>query len=149
MAYLLLGLRLLAAAVLYAFLIAVFGMLRRDLRAASTPGTAPQRSARLVAVDSQDPAIEIGTVFPLRPVTSIGRGPTNTISIHDDYASTRHALVSLRRGQWWLEDLASRNGTYLNGTAVAKPIVLAGGDVIAIGRTELRLECEDGPRAEG
>jgi hypothetical protein len=149
MEILLLALRLLAALALYAFLAAILAMLRRDLKAAPAPDGVVQRSARLVVLETGEQMIAAGTAFALRPVTSIGRGPANAISIADDYASTRHALVSLRGDQWWVEDLGSRNGTLLNSAAVEQPTVLAAGDIIVVGRTELRLECDDGSRTEG
>jgi pSer/pThr/pTyr-binding forkhead associated (FHA) protein len=51
-------------------------------------------------------------------------------------------LLTLREGQWWLEDQGSRNGTLLNGTRIAGPTVVSAGDVIGVGRTQLKLELE-------
>ena len=75
-------------------------------------------------------------------VTSIGRLPSNTITISDTYASSQHALVSWKEEQWWLEDRGSRNGTLLNETRIVDPTVVSAGDVIGIGHTKLRLELE-------
>jgi pSer/pThr/pTyr-binding forkhead associated (FHA) protein len=43
-------------------------------------------------------------------------------------------------GQWWIEDLASRNGTELNGIPVDEPLVVSYGDTIQLGRVATRLE---------
>jgi pSer/pThr/pTyr-binding forkhead associated (FHA) protein len=51
-------------------------------------------------------------------------------------------LLSWKEEQWWLEDQGSRNGTLLNGTRIVDPTVVSTGDVIGIGRTELKLELE-------
>ncbi|MER3459472.1 MAG: FHA domain-containing protein, partial [Chloroflexota bacterium] len=83
-----------------------------------------------------------GTVFPLQPVTSLGRAPTNTVALPDSYASGEHALLSLRGNQWWLEDLGSRNGTFLNGVLITEPVVASAGDIISIGRVQLKVELE-------
>jgi pSer/pThr/pTyr-binding forkhead associated (FHA) protein len=88
--------------------------------------------------EAQEPSI--GTVFPLRAVTSIGRSPNNTIIIPDTYASSQHALLTQREGQWWLEDRNSRNGTMLNGRRIDDPTVVSSGDVLGVGRTKLKLE---------
>ena len=148
MEILLLGLRIAAAAALYAFLAAVFGMLRRDLQSPQETGDADQRPARLVVVDTEDRVFEAGTSFVLQPVTSIGRGPDNTIPVPDSFASTRHALIARRGSQWWIEDQGSRNGTLLNGVPVGRPTVIAAGDIVSVGRTGFRLERADGPGAE-
>lgn len=79
-------------------------------------------------------------VFPLAPVTSIGRANTNSIVLEDDYVSSEHALLLLRGQQWWLEDLDSRNGTLLNGVRLTEATVVGAGDVIAIGNMQLRVE---------
>jgi pSer/pThr/pTyr-binding forkhead associated (FHA) protein len=140
---LLLVLRLLLAGLLYAFLGAILFMLWRDLRRATAPPETTALVGHLVVVETagdeaQEPAI--GTVFPLRPVTSIGRSPHNTIVITDTYASSQHALVTRREDLWWLEDQNSRNGTTLNGSRIANPTIVTPGDVIGVGRTRLRLE---------
>ena len=139
---LLLGLRILLTVLLYAFLAAVFVMLWRDLRQATTTREVARPSGHLVVLQTEEDALVVGTAFPLQPVTSIGRAPTNTIAIPEPYASAQHTLLTLREGQWWLEDQGSRNGTLLNGTRVTGPTVISAGDVIGVGRTQLKLELE-------
>ncbi len=140
---LLLVLRLVVAGLLYAFLGAVLLILWRDLRSAPAERRAARPQGRLVLLqgiaeeDNRPPA---GTTFPLQPVSSIGRSPRNTVVIPDSYASSRHALLTWREGQWWLEDQNSRNGTRLNGSPVAEATLVTAGDVIAIGHTRLKLE---------
>lgn len=82
-------------------------------------------------------------VFPLSPVTSIGRAMSNSIVLDDDYVSAEHALLILRGQQWWLEDLDSRNGTLLNGVRLTETTVVGPGDVIVIGNMQLRVEPSD------
>jgi hypothetical protein len=147
---LLLLLRLLLAAALYSFLGVVLHLLWRDLR---RPGedalVAPRRYGRLVVIavasedEGADETCKVGTTFPLQPVTSLGRAAINTITIPDAYASAEHALLVRRGGQWWLEDRDSRNGTTLNTVAINGPTVVSAGDVIGIGRVQLKLELVD------
>lgn len=139
----LLVLRLAVAASLYAFLIGLFIILWRDLRAAASESAARGRSyGRLVVIAADGTGLPEGTVFPLQPVTSLGRAPTNTVALPDSYASGEHALLSLRGNQWWLEDLGSRNGTFLNGVPITEPVVASAGDIISIGRVQLKVELE-------
>jgi pSer/pThr/pTyr-binding forkhead associated (FHA) protein len=139
---LLLILRLLLAILLYAFLATVLLMVWRDLRQATTTPKTSHRSGELVILQTTDEALETGTAFPLQPITSIGRAPSNTIIVSDTYASSQHALLTWREGQWWLEDQGSRNGTLLNDTRITVPTVVSAGDVIGIGRTQLKLELD-------
>jgi pSer/pThr/pTyr-binding forkhead associated (FHA) protein len=139
---LLLILRLLLAILLYAFLATVLVIVWRDLRQATTSPKISRRSGELVILQTTDEALEIGTAFPLQPITSIGRAPSNTIIISDTYASSQHALLTWRESQWWLEDQGSRNGTLLNDTHITTPTVVSAGDVIGIGRTQLKLELD-------
>ena len=142
---LLLALRLLLAALLYAFLGAVLWMLWRDLRSTTTESARARPRGYLVVTESVPAEAEAppaGERFPLQPVTSIGRSPGNTIVIVDTYASSEHALLAWREGQWWVADQDSRNGTLLNGKAVEAPTLVSPGDVIRIGQTRLRLEID-------
>jgi hypothetical protein len=140
---LLLILRLLLAGLLYVFLGAVLLILWRDLRKATAEREPAEPRGHLVVVEApsdEAPQLAIGTVLPLRTVTSIGRSPANTVVIPDTYASSQHALLAQREGQWWLEDRNSRNGTMLNGGRIEDPTVVSAGDIIGVGRTQLRLE---------
>ena len=69
---------------------------------------------------------------------SIGRALSNEIALPDDKVSRRHALINAQgQNEFWLVDLGSANGTYLNGRRVTQPILLRGGDQIEIGQFRL------------
>src|SRR5688500_4742251 len=101
-------------------LLALFIVLWRDFRAAAREAEATRRSyGRLVVMREMDGNYaRTGETHPLLPLTSLGRSPTNTIRVDDTFASGDHAVVTMRNGQWWLEDRNSRNGTTLNGVIV-------------------------------
>lgn len=139
----LLVLRVALAAVLYAFLLAGLWIVRRDLAAAAQAVAGRRRRyGRLVVVAGADGAIDPGASYPLLPITSLGRSPTNTVTLADDYASAEHALLMYRGGQWWLQDQGSRNGTTLNGTRIAEPVVVSAGDLVGVGRVQFKIELE-------
>lgn len=71
---------------------------------------------------------------------TIGRADDSAFVLNDDYASGNHARLVSRDGEWFLEDLDSRNGTFLNGQRVDAPEKLEPGMEIRIGRTTLRLQ---------
>ncbi len=81
-----------------------------------------------------------GTTLTLgeAPVT-IGRSPSSTLSLDDDYASTNHARLYQHEGQWVVEDLQSTNGTYLDRTKVLRPTLVPMGVPVRIGKTVLEL----------
>ncbi len=74
-----------------------------------------------------------GAEFVLDRELKLGRGPQNEVILPDRFASNNHARLYNRDGQYWLEDLGSKNGTYLNGNPLAETTVLANGDQIRIG----------------
>ena len=134
--------RILLTVLLYAFLIAVFVVLWRDLRAdQGAPSVVQERKARLVMLAGAD-GLQADQRFALQPFTTLGRNAASTIVVPDAFASAEHAIVSWRGGQWWLEDAGSRNGTRLNDEAITAPTVLCAGDVISIGQVKLKVEIE-------
>jgi hypothetical protein len=140
---LLLALRVLLALLLYAFLAGIFAILWRDLRQSTARREPARRAGRLIILESADEEkLAVGTTFPLQPITSLGRSPSNTVSVADTFASARHALLTWRDGQWWLEDQSSRNGTLLNDTRITGPTVISSGDIIGVGHVSLKLELE-------
>ncbi|HEC24042.1 MAG TPA: FHA domain-containing protein [Chloroflexi bacterium] len=135
--------RIAIALALYAFLGVLLALLWVDIRAASEySGEKPYPQARLIVIDCEEVPLEPGQEYILEPLTTLGRGPTNTIILPDSFASTVHAHIILQKGQWWLEDRESRNGTTINGVPVTEPVVLSGGDVIGIGRVKLEFRAE-------
>lgn len=139
----LLGLRLIAAVLMLAFVAALLLTIRRDLALASAQVEARrQRHGQLVVIEAEGVSVEPGTTYPLLPITSLGRAPANTVCLPDTFASSYNALLTLRSGRWWLEDRGSRNGTELNGQSLTGPTVVGAGDVIGVGRVALKLELD-------
>ncbi len=70
---------------------------------------------------------------------SVGRDPACDIILSDDIGvSRRHARLLLLPSAIKLEDLGSRNGTFVDGRLLAGPALLSGGEWIRVGDTELR-----------
>ena len=94
----------------------------------------------LVVLES--PAYDRGTTFEAGPVAlTLGRSGDNAVALpRDEFASGRHARVEAHRDGVWVFDLASTNGTYVNGERVDGRHRLKPGDIVRIGGTELRFE---------
>ena len=78
-------------------------------------------------------------------LASIGRADTNTVTIHDGKASKEHCRVERFGQRWKLVDLESKNGTRVNGHFRNKAW-LGHGDMIEIGKAEIRFGVEGGSR---
>lgn len=137
-------LRVASGLLLLALLGVILAYLWRDYQREASQVEAQRRTyGSLVAMrEVNGQLLKTGEIHPLLPITSLGRSPTNSVRIDDSFASSEHAVVILRGGQWWLEDRQSRNGTLLNDIPVTQPIVITHGDIISIGNLKLRLELE-------
>ncbi len=73
-----------------------------------------------------------------QPRLHIGRHRHNTIALPDPHVSGVHAVLQETDGDWWIEDLGSTNGTWLNGKRINTSILLPQ-DTLRIGGCTLRL----------
>lgn len=148
-------LRFLLLAVLWLFVLSVVGVVRSDLfgtRAARAEAAglaaagkrADRKAARrprgtprtVVVVDGPDAGMS--AALDVDPVV-FGRGVEATLDLSDDYVSTTHARLFPLDGRWYVEDLGSTNGTYLNRKKVQGPMVMKRGDKLQVGNTVMEL----------
>jgi hypothetical protein len=132
-------------AVIYLFLFLVLRATVRELHAAAhtmSTGEGFAGRMRLVVLEGSGPGLPAGASVVLQPLTTLGRGDENTIVIDDPHVSARHAELRFARGQWWLRDLGSSNGTEVNGNLVRAVVGVRAGDVIQCGRVRFRLASE-------
>lgn len=74
----------------------------------------------------------------------IGRAPNAELRVEDDGISRTHARIRAETGRAWVEDMGSRNGTFVNGAKITAPIELRDGDKIQVGRgTVIRFGFQD------
>src|SRR6266567_560343 len=80
-----------------------------------------------------------GAPVPLnKPTLVIGRNRDCDIALGCVTVSGRHSELSFRDGDWWVRDLGSKNGTWVNGTKCDEQRVVPN-DVLAIGRPRFTL----------
>lgn len=75
----------------------------------------------------------------------IGRDTNCDLSVMDEALSAHHARITYHHGQWWLEDLNSRNGTFLNREKLDTPAVMTTGDQFKCGNTlfDIRVDVDE------
>src|SRR4030042_2305048 len=135
-AIVLLVLRILLAGLLYGFLGLVIYTLLRDLK---------QQGELLAA--RQPPPLTLTSLMEAnahslhytQPEIILGREPKCDFPLDDQTISSQHARLSYHHQQWWLEDLASTNGTFLNDEAVTAPVVITHGDGLRLGHRGVRI----------
>jgi len=72
----------------------------------------------------------------------IGRDPASEILVNHETVSNQHARLWYRNKQWWIEDLLSTNGTFLNDERIETPTILISGDEIRVGKVLLEIEIQ-------
>jgi pSer/pThr/pTyr-binding forkhead associated (FHA) protein len=118
---------------------------RRRARAASRAAStdAPARSGKGGKPPSQvvvhDPDAKKPQTVRLSGSTQVGRTDACAIRLSDSYVSQVHARLYGKDGSWFVEDLGSTNGTYLNDRRVVQPVEIHAGDVVKVGKTVLEL----------
>ncbi|MFC2064737.1 FHA domain-containing protein [Chloroflexota bacterium] len=70
---------------------------------------------------------------------TIGRSSSCDWQIQDEVVSNFHSRFIYHHKQWWVEDLKSKNGTYINTLKVEIPTVLTSGDTISIGNNQFQV----------
>ena len=82
----------------------------------------------------------LGKAFPLeRPVCTIGRAEHNDVRITDASVSAAHATLLLKAGTWYVVDLRSANGTYVDGYRVGGERALHGACTIRVGTVKIEF----------
>ncbi len=141
-------------AVLWGFVLTAVSVMRSDLfgtRAPANPAGSlqrrPTRPPKPARTTRGAPSALVVTAGPLAgtslrldeaPVT-IGRANDCTLVLDDDYASGHHARLFPREGRWYVEDLGSTNGTYLDRTKVTAAVAAPAGVPIRVGKTIVEL----------
>ncbi|MGB3572607.1 MAG: adenylate/guanylate cyclase domain-containing protein [Phormidesmis sp.] len=73
---------------------------------------------------------------------TVGRSDDNNFVLGDRWISRNHAMLQfMDTGEYYLIDLGSRNGSFINGRRVSVPVTLHNGDAITFGQTELNFYC--------
>jgi len=140
-ATLVLLLRLILAIALYAFLGWALWTLLQDLKQQGDK-LATQKKPTLTLHFKTGEGKESVQHFSQSEVM-IGRDTNCDLSMMDEALSAHHARLTHHHGQWWLEDLNSTNGTFLNREILTTPAVVITGDQFKCGNTVFDIRVEE------
>ena len=136
-------LRVAVVLLLYFFLWQVLRSVMRDLRSGGAPASGAGSSSpygQLMVLRAGTSGVAAGKAFPLGPSNIIGRSMEHCeIALNDSFLSSQHARLELQGSTWVLEDLGSTNGTFVNEIEVRAPTSIEEGDVVRVGRVEMRI----------
>jgi pSer/pThr/pTyr-binding forkhead associated (FHA) protein len=136
----LLGLRILAVIALYAFLGWALYLLWHSLKEEAVFLASRKVKPITLVINSPDED-EYLRSFTQNDVV-IGRDPECECDLKQQSVSARHARLTYHHGQWWLDDLNSKNGTRLNDELLQTPTVVVNGDKIKCADTVLMIVFE-------
>src|SRR5574338_1241798 len=135
-------LRLILAIALYAFLGWALWTLLQELKQQGDK-LAGQKTPELILSMLSDQGAESVRHFS-QPEIMIGRDPNCDLAMMDEALSAHHARLTYHHGQWWLEDLNSTNGTFLNREKLTTAAVVISGDHFKCGNTIFSIQVEEG-----
>lgn len=127
--------------IIYLFIFGIMRMIYLDIKKTNMPRPRgiPRGMAYLqLLMDKNNLYFEVESAYPLdKEVIVIGRGANCDIVIDDYYISTRHVQLWSEDDEWYIADMGSTNGTYINGIKMDdEPLILDSGDRIKIGQVE-------------
>lgn len=129
-------LRVLLTLCLYGFLFWAVLTIWRDLREQSqflsSPSIPNLTLARLEAEENQRISFNASEII-------VGRSQNSDYSLLDDTVSAHHARFSYHHNHWWVEDIKSTNGTFLNDERVNVATVVVSGDELRCGQVNLLI----------
>lgn len=135
----LLLLRILLSMALYAFLGWALYTLWASLRQEALT-VSQQKIPALTLMSTETGTDELAEeYYYIQAVVNVGRGATNDLILNNDTVSSHHARLAYNLNQWWLQDLNSTNGTYINGQRLLTSTVLTTGDLIGFGEVNLTV----------
>ena len=139
-----LAFRLVLAIALYAFLGWAFYTLLQELRLQGNKLAAQKILGISFHVKVED-GKESVRHFTQQEIM-LGRDTNCDLSVMDDALSAHHARITYHHGQWWLEDLNSTNGTYLNNEKLNTAAVVITGDEFRCGNTRFSIRIDSDNR---
>jgi pSer/pThr/pTyr-binding forkhead associated (FHA) protein len=137
--YLFLLLRIAILLILFTFLGYALWVMWVDLNQKSKKKLKPNHPAITLVSNKEesDPNRFLNSPF------IIGRDPASGLRLSEPTISAKHAKISYHHRQWWVEDLNSTNGTYLNDEPVTTPLVLATNDQLRCGDVNMDVFIEE------
>lgn len=121
--------------IIYLFILAIIRLIYLDIKSMYYVEEEIGSYLKLINRKEMIP-YKIKEEYALNNKITIGRGNQNDIILRDPYVSKKHLKIVEDEGKYFLEDLKSANGTYLNNQKVLDVTMLKNGDRIKLGQIE-------------
>ncbi|SHK61065.1 FHA domain protein [Clostridium cavendishii DSM 21758] len=129
--------------ILYSIIYYALKIMYRDVKGGGRKRSSAVNSKKahgleVMATDNSE-TLKIGSVIPVRGTLSIGRKGDNSICLNDQFVSSHHAKLYVRNNDFYLEDLDSTNGSYVNGGQITGRVKLKVEDEVKLGSTIFKV----------
>lgn len=121
--------------IIYLFMLSIIRLIYLDIKNMHTVENETGSYLKLINRKEMIP-YKIKDEYALNDKITIGRSNKNNILLRDPYVSKEHLKIVKDEGKYFLEDLKSANGTYLNNERVLDVTILKNGDRIKLGQIE-------------
>ncbi len=123
--------------IIYLFILNIIRLIYLDI-SSSASSTAAKNVAYLKVINRLDQLdFKMQEYYPIVGEISVGRSSRNDIYVKDRVVSKNHMKVYFKDGYYYLEDMGSSNGTYLNGNDIENNVLeLSDGDLIGVGKIQ-------------
>jgi pSer/pThr/pTyr-binding forkhead associated (FHA) protein len=133
-------LRIVTSVALYLFLGWALYTVWKDLQQQSTPQSTSKTPRLTLTIETDD---EPQVIQYSGSEIIVGRDPVSDCHLMDQTISARHTRLVYHHKQWWVEDLHSTNGTFLNQEQVIDSVVITSGDQLRCGQVILNVSIDD------
>lgn len=110
--------------IIYLFVFQIAKMILEDIKSTQVS----KKGAYLKLADGEDK----DKIYPIRENLSVGRDRYSDIRFDYKFVSKNHFIIEEDEGEYYLRDLGSKNGTYVNGTKIDDEVILEDGDIIEL-----------------
>lgn len=121
--------------IIYLFMLSIIRLIYLDIKGIGSNSRDNNTYLKLINRKDSLP-FKVEEYYVVENFISLGRGNDNKIIIKDPYISKKHFKIVKDEENYYLEDLNSANGTYLNGERLMDVVELKNGDRITTGQLE-------------
>ena len=118
---------------IYLFMFGIIRMIYLDIKGIRRKPSASSTYLKLINRRDELP-FRVEESYSIHSSITIGRSNKNDIVIKDPFISKNHARIEKKHNEYYIEDLNSSNGTFINNEQIFNPIRLEHGDTITMGQ---------------
>jgi FOG: FHA domain len=129
--------------ILYIIIYYALKIMNKDIKGGNRKRGASKRGQKSYGIEVEsagdNPNLKQGTLIHIRDTVSIGRRDDNSIVLTDSFVSGHHAKLFIRNNNFYVEDLGSTNGTFINSSRIDGRVKLNVNDELKIGSVIFRV----------